>query len=245
MRGIFLIAILVVGYLIYTLYFKQLMKQGKAGKIKLAIIFLGLVFLALAAMGKAPAIMAVIGALMTQATRLLRYAPFLVRFFPSLAGGIPGFGNATTGGSGNGSSVVRTSVLVMTLYHDSGKLDGEVIDGPFNGRRIGELKLAELQSLYQYCEQQDAEATRLLQAYIARERSEEWQGGGQSHDSTAASSADMSAEEARDILGVDHDATKEDIITAHKSLIGKMHPDKGGSTYLATKINQAKQVLLG
>ena len=128
MRGIFLIAILAVGYLIYTLYFKQLMKQGKAGKIKIAIIALGLVFLGMAVMGKAPAIMAVLGALMTQVTRMLRFAPFLLKAFPSMAGGLGGLSGSES--APGGTSVVRTSVLVMTLYHDSGKLDGEVIDGP-------------------------------------------------------------------------------------------------------------------
>lgn len=244
MRGILLIAILVVGYLIYTLYFKQLMQQGKAGKIKLGLICLGLLILGLVVMGKAPAAMAVLGALLTQVTRLLRYMPFLLKFFPSMAGAVPGFGSSSN--DSNGTSVVRTSVLVMTLHHSSGKLDGDVIAGPLNGKKISELSLDEIKNLYQYCEENDAEASRLLQAYIARERSDEWQGQTGSHSGAGNNNpSDMSKDEARDVLGVPSDATDKDIIAAHKSLIGKMHPDKGGSNYLATKINQAKQVLLG
>ena len=117
--------------------------------------------------------------------------------------------------------------------------------GPLNGKRISDLSLPELKSLHQYCNDKDPEATRLLQAYIARERSGEWQGQDGTNQNQAAASADMNINEARDILGVTGEATKEEVVAAHKSLIGKMHPDKGGSNYLATKINQAKNVLLG
>ena len=50
--------------------------------------------------------------------------------------------------------------------------------------------------------------------------------------------------EALDILGLDFNATKDDIIAAHKKLIEKNHPDKGGSDYLSAKINKARDVLL-
>jgi len=53
-----------------------------------------------------------------------------------------------------------------------------------------------------------------------------------------------SKNEAYNILGLDFDATKDDIISAHKELIRKNHPDKGGSDYLSSKINEARDILL-
>jgi len=61
---------------------------------------------------------------------------------------------------------------------------------------------------------------------------------------TGAGPARMSRAQALDILGLAPDAQREDIIRAHRELIQKVHPDRGGSTHLAAQINQAKDVLL-
>ena len=81
MSLIFVIAVLVVGWILYHKYYVVLMSQGKAGQIKLAMIVVGLIFLIMAVTGRAPALFAIIGALMTQVMRL---APFLIQFMPSL-----------------------------------------------------------------------------------------------------------------------------------------------------------------
>ena len=63
-------------------------------------------------------------------------------------------------------------------------------------------------------------------------------------DSNTAATILMDKPQARQILDVDDNASHEEIISAHKRLMAKNHPDKGGSTYIASQINQAKDVLL-
>ena len=54
----------------------------------------------------------------------------------------------------------------------------------------------------------------------------------------------LAIEEAAAILGVDIGASADDIRAAHRKLIGQLHPDKGGTDYLAAKINDARRVML-
>ncbi len=56
--------------------------------------------------------------------------------------------------------------------------------------------------------------------------------------------ASLGVDEAAAILGVAVDASEDDVKTAHKKLIGQLHPDKGGTDYLAAKINDARKVML-
>ncbi|MGH1543241.1 MAG: DnaJ domain-containing protein [Arenicella sp.] len=62
--------------------------------------------------------------------------------------------------------------------------------------------------------------------------------------SSHPASAKMTRAQAADVLGISENATKEEVIAAHRSLIQKVHPDRGGSTNLAMQINQAKKILL-
>ena len=161
--------------------------------------------------------------------------------------------NATNPGASSRSQVV-TNTLRMTLDHTSGSMDGEILVGSLAGRQLQSLSLGELKDLYQYCEQYDAEASRLLMSFIARERADTWdgatsnnqgggQGGSQGGGSSIGSSA-MDKGEAMAILGLEEPFTAKEVTQAHRSLMGKFHPDKGGNTYLATKLNNARDLLL-
>jgi len=242
---IFIIALIVVSWLLYKLYFKKFWQQGKPGKIKLGLIAVGLIFVGLALTGRAHALMGLIGAAMTQVVRL---APLLIRFAPSLRGvlGTGTLGAGMSANSGNpGVSRVSTNTIDMTLDHSTGAVDGEIKSGEYTGRLLSQLTITELRSLYSECQKNDQEALKLLHTYAMRERASEWQepnpGRG---DSTAAASSAMGIDEARAILAVTEHADKSDIITAHRSLMSRLHPDKGGSNYLAAKVNSAKSVLL-
>ena len=243
---IFFIALGTVGWLLYQKYYKVLMSQGKPGQIKLALIVLGLIFLFLALTGRAPALFAILGAAMTQ---VMRFAPLLVRFMPSLK---KAYTNTTDPGSANRSQVT-TRTLKMTLDHGSGTMDGEVLESTLAGRQLQTLSLDELKELYQYCNQHDPEAARLLMSFITRERSDTWDGhtddesgsqhSGGSQPGTGGSSA-MDKQEAMALLGLEEPISRKEITQAHRSLMGKFHPDKGGNTYLATKLNTARDLLL-
>jgi len=238
---IFLIALVIVAWLLYHQYFRALLQQGNIGKVKIALVAVGLVFLFMALTGRAHAMFALIGAAMTQ---VMRFAPLLVRLFPAAKNLFAGSVNSAS----PSQSQVQTATLTMTLDHVSGIMDGQVLTGEFTGRQLQSLSLDELKVLYLHCQQHDEEAARLLMSFIARERADSWDDThdqqSNHHSPSAASSGPMGRTEALQLLGLEENPERKDIVAAHRSLMGKFHPDKGGNTYLATKLNTARDVLL-
>ena len=141
-------------------------------------------------------------------------------------------------------SRVATAILAMELDHDSGKMTGEVLSGPFKGARLEELDPNDLQSLYHYCAAASDQSISLLEAWLDRNKPEwreTWKGAERAKQSRSSA---MSHDEALAVLGLKAGATNEAIKNAHHRLMKDFHPDRGGSDYLAAKINQAKDVLL-
>lgn len=155
------------------------------------------------------------------------------------------------GPSSGRTSTVRSRFLEMRLDHDTEDLSGTVIEGKFKGRELADMAMSDLMELLDELVSQDTKSAELLETYLDRTQPSDWRetwnkaasSGGDQTDENPRSST-MTAEEARDILGVNENATEEDIIAAHRRLMKINHPDRGGSTYLATKINQAKDLLL-
>ena len=153
---------------------------------------------------------------------------------------------SSRGPSAGKSSTVETLVLRMTLDHDSGDLDGEVINGPFSGRGLNELSEAQLLELLQDCRARDAQSAALLEAYLDRTRGESWRAADAASDHGVPPSTQgaMSVGQAAEILGEPADASDEEGTAAHRRLIQKLHTDRGGTDYLAALINEARDTLI-
>jgi hypothetical protein len=143
------------------------------------------------------------------------------------------------------TSRVTTEHLEVELDHDSGDIHGRILKGVFAGRRLEELKPVELAHLWRDCRFSDPQSAQIVAAYLDRLhptwRDDMARQGAPSTDEEGR----MSREQALEILGLAPGASEDDVRRAHRELMMKLHPDHGGSTYLAAKINEAKDVLLG
>jgi hypothetical protein len=152
----------------------------------------------------------------------------------------------TASASAGESSSVETRFLRMTLEHASGEMAGEIIAGPFGGRAMSSLSFGEVIAFLNECRREDDESARLVEAYLEREFPD-WRTrahAGEAPGGNAGGGGAMDRAEALQILGLDATAGPDDIKEAHRRLIAGLHPDHGGSDYLAAQINRAKDVLL-
>jgi DnaJ-domain-containing protein 1 len=156
--------------------------------------------------------------------------------------GPAGFSQRTQKSEGQ-TSRVRSAWLEMELEHDSGAMRGTVLQGVHAGANLDSLDLAAVRALVA---EVDEESRALLLAYLDR-RDPGWREDAQG-DAAAGrrrpASGKMTEEEAYQILGLQPGVSAEDVARAHRSLMKKLHPDQGGSTYLAARVNEAKDVLL-
>ena len=135
----------------------------------------------------------------------------------------------------------------MTLDRVSGRINGRIKTGRLAGYLLNDLDLTALQPLYREYSLTDRPSADVLQAYLDRRYGEgQWQEREHQHSSgnRASARSGMTEAEALEILGLAAGCSRQDIIETHRRLIQKLHPDRGGSDYLAAKINQAKDVLL-
>jgi hypothetical protein len=202
--------------------------------------------IALAATGRLHWLVAVIASLVPFLQRLLpllRYVPFAQQLYRRYQAH-----KATTAPPPPGqTSSVNSRFVNMTLYHEDGHIDGVIIEGPYRQRRLQDLELDQLLQCLHEWQQLDEESARLLTAYLDQTYGADWR----QQDSSASGSDDsterqaMGEDEALAILGLERPVDDAAIIAAHRRLMQKLHPDRGGSNYLAVKLNQAKDLLLG
>lgn len=170
---------------------------------------------------------------------------------------VGGFGGGFGGGWGAGNaqprpgqqSAVRTARLEATLDHDSGEMEVEVLAGRYEGQRFSELSVEDVINVWDDCA--DCSESRLIvEAYLDR-RAPEWRedvemdgDGGSGRTGGAGGGGAMTEKDAYEILGLEPGASEAEIRASHRRLMKQMHPDQGGSTFFAAKLNEAKDILL-
>jgi hypothetical protein len=136
-------------------------------------------------------------------------------------------------------------MLEMRLDHDSGVMTGTVLAGALAGRALETLARPELVSLAAILRRDDPDGAALLETYLDR-RFPGWREAEEGHAQAGRGGGGgaMSRREAYETLGLQEGSSAEEIIRAHRALMKKFHPDRGGSTGLAARVNQAKDVLM-
>lgn len=149
------------------------------------------------------------------------------------------------GGGDGQSTTAETRFLAMVLEHGTGIVDGIVLIGPCAGRRLGTLSAVELTELWAYYLHEDLPSAEMLEAYLDRVHPGWRESESAADDKPPSRGGAMTRAEAFKLLGLDDEASETEIRDAHRRLIARVHPDHGGSAYLAAEINRARDVLLG
>lgn len=157
-----------------------------------------------------------------------------------------GFRGPSTGHT----SDVETAFLHMSLDHDTGTMTATVRRGRYAGLKLEEMNRSDILELLRECRAADEDSARLVEAYLDRAHPDwrdEFAGAraGSAGGAPRPATGDVSVEEAYSILGLSPGADEAAIKAAHHRLMKQVHPDHGGSDYLASKINRARDVLLG
>ncbi|NOY72647.1 MAG: DnaJ domain-containing protein [Gammaproteobacteria bacterium] len=214
------------------------------------LIIAGLLLIVLVLTGKLPWLFALLGGALPFFQRI---AALLrgYQMFKSIRSQFSGAGtgrNPQASDNDSPCSQIETRFLKMSLNHDTGNLEGLILDGVHAGIKLSELKQNQLISLLKIYRIEDPESATLLESFVDRHFGAEWRSQQEDEDThgvnSSASEGKMTHEEACQILGIAKNADQNAIKTAHRKLMQKFHPDRGGSTYLAAKINKAKDVLL-
>jgi len=224
--------------LLVTIWLKSLPRKKRNRTILMIAIALTSLFLVL---------MAVTGRLHWVVAVFAGLLPFIRRFLPILIKALPFIGawykrRQNSRHADSNQSSMDSSILSLKVDHDSGVMYGTIKSGPFKGQDLGTLSEQNYIKLLDFCRQNDPKASQLLEIYLDKRFGDSWR-----EDDTQASSTHHNSPEhleAYKVLGLKPGCSREDIINAHRRLMQKNHPDRGGSDYLAAKINEAKDFLL-
>ena len=234
-RVILLIAIVVTLTILIRRAQRQPPHKRRSAYVQIILgsAVIGVIILTL--MGKMHWIGAALTGLLVVARQML---PLLIRFLPML-----GSLRSQPAGGASKQSEVATRILRMTLDHDSGDLSGEVLEGQYKDWLLDQLDRSQLEELMAFCQHEDSDSAQLLAGYLEQRFPGAQEQADRGESNTAGSTVELTRSEALAVLGLSGDASREDIVSAHRTLIQKLHPDRGGNDSLAAKINEAKDFL--
>jgi len=151
-----------------------------------------------------------------------------------------------------GGKRVRGGIVELE-FDDCGVRDGLVLSGRFAGARLSEMSKSDCLAFHVQCSADHPQALLALETYFDRrfpgwraaaeddaDPGSGWSGGARN----AGGFGEMSEEEAYETLGLRWGASADQIVRAHRSLMKEHHPDHGGTTDGAARLNQAKDRLL-
>jgi len=243
-RLLFLAALALALYLVY-LQLKPLPAPQRRRRLwQLAAWAVAIALLLLVATGRVHWLGAIVAALLPVLRNLLSV---LVRMLPFLASWHRQRAAAASPTGGPQQTRAQTDTLEVVLDHATNLVSGHVRRGPGAGKSLDDLDQATLRALWHYCQEHDRDACQLLETYLTQRFGEEFQvdDGVGEQTPPRANRGGMSRAEALAMLGLQEGASRDDIIRAHRQLMQKLHPDRGGTDYLAAQLNEAKSVLLG
>jgi hypothetical protein len=229
MPALLLVLAIVAGVVLIVWWFSRAQPSQVLGGLRLAIVVL--------------AIMGAVWLLIFRLYAVAALVPMAALLLWRRAPRLLARGRAAAQGRRYGQqSGVRTPWLSMTLDHASGEAEGEVQRGRFAGRRLADLMPAELLALRGELAG-EAQSLALLEAWLDR-RYPDWRQSPPPGAEPPGTRPPMTREQAYAVLGLAPGASAEEIKQAHRRLMQKLHPDHGGSDWLAAELNEAKDLLL-
>ncbi len=237
MGRVFLALVALVGLMwFFAWYGKATPKQRNNAVRNLLVYGIAGGLILLVVIGKAPVLFAALGAAL----------PWIHRGL--MAKRLWGMFKSAQGPSTGQTSRIDTQFLAMQLEHESGRLDGEILAGRFAGQMLSALELNQLVLLLQDYQTQDVQSASVLVAFLDRHFADWRDQFSEAHSNQSQGSQttgpDLTPTQAYQILGLEQGISAKDVIGAHKRLMQKLHPDRGGSDFLASQVNRAKDILL-
>lgn len=207
----------------FVAWYSRASNEQRIQSIKNVLLYgLGIALLVLVVTGRIPWLFALVSAAIPLYRRALAFKG-IISFF----------------GKSIGPTKLTTKWLIVQYDFGNKTLDAQITQGEFEGQRLSQLSDTQLQSLLKQCKS-DLQSRAAVHAFIAMQNSPD--PNGQASNQLTPNS--LSKQQAYEILGLNEDANEQEIKQAHKRLMQKLHPDRGGSTYLAAQINAAKDTLL-